>query len=89
MDELEEGIKRIETTRDLLREVINDMTLSWKELDKYVKFLRDPFRMIMSENIEKEMETMSNKSQLYMLMATNKIQALCDFMNNDKKEEEC
>ena len=88
MDEFEEGIKSIETTRDILREVINDMTLSCDELDKCVKFLRDPFRMIMSENIGKELDTMTNKAQLYVLMAANKMQALIDFMNNGNKEEE-
>jgi hypothetical protein len=88
MDELEKAIARVETTRDILREVINDMTLSCDELDKYIKFLRDPFRMMMSEDIGKEIEEMGNKAQLYALMAANKMTALTQYMEVDKEGEE-
>lgn len=87
-DEFEECVKRVETTRDILREVINDLTLSCNELDKYLKFIRDPIKMMMSEDIGKEMETMGNKAQLYAIMAANKMTALTQYMEVDKEGEE-
>jgi hypothetical protein len=88
MDELEKAIARVETTRDIMREVIKDMTLSCNELDNYVKFLKDPFKMMMSEDIGKELEEMANKAQLYGMMAANKMTALTQYMEGNKEGEE-
>lgn len=87
-DEYFETVRKIETARDFLKAAIKDLVCASNELDEYLKKIKNPFELMTNNNLKEELETISNKMNIYILMANNKFSVLNKYMNDEKKGEE-
>lgn len=70
-----DSIKNVELSYHTLRAAISDMTNCADAMEEYLKIVKNPLTLIMDNNVGEKLNTLNGKMQLYMAMATNKLDA--------------
>ena len=83
-----EGIERMEKSQEILKAVIDDLTSAYNALNEYISILKDPIEMLTNFHVSEDLEKLVNKSQLYFLMAGNKLDAYGAMVDGDSDDEE-
>lgn len=86
MEDFDENLEKIKTTRDLTRAAIQDLTCMADAMDEYIDIVSNPFRIIFSNTVSEDIKKATNKMQIYSLLANNKMQALNQYLNDRKGE---
>lgn len=87
MDDYLKIINQLETNRDLINDVVKDLKNAANAMDEYLKLIKDPVKILTSQDLSKELSEISNKISIHTLMATNKINALNEYNASLDKEE--
>lgn len=77
-EEVANELKEIQDFRDLLSEIITDLTVARDTMDDTLDQFKDPIKLLLNGagELQKRIEHNSAKVWLYLAFATNKFEAL-------------
>ena len=85
---LEAGIENLRTYQKILKAAVIDLMRSSICFDDFMKGIEDPSSMILSNNIDKDMEHFIDESQYYLNSAAGKFLMLEQIINKGKENED-
>lgn len=81
-----DSIKNMELSYNTLRASISDLTNCADAMEEYLKIVKNPLALVMDNDIGEKLDALNGKMQLYMAMASNKLDAYNQYCNGRKGE---
>lgn len=91
MEDCDEIIKRLKTSNNIVKESIKQLMMASMCMDNYIKLLTNPFgvmTLIMSNDMEKELDKYTNQINYWFQLAGQNMQAAGEYLGGNKKGEE-
>lgn len=88
MDDYVEIIHRFETSNKIVQESIKQLMIASKCMNDYVNLLKNPFKLMICNDIEKELDKYTNQINYWFQLAGQNMQAAGEYLGGNKKGEE-
>lgn len=85
--EIEDNIKLIEMSSEIIKEITKDFIRIGKIHDDYLKLAKDPMNYILDENLFEKLEKKTAEMEVCTFMICNKLSAWSEFMGSEEEEE--
>lgn len=88
MEDYVELIKRFETSNKIVKESIKQLMMASACMDEYIEKLKNPFDLIISEDMGKELEKYTTQVTYWFYLAGKNMQVAGNYLGGNEEGEE-